>query len=96
MPEVIRSIFRRSKSEDLLEKIYDFFLKETDKGYLHLCKYISYLEKIRHPGNWLPSFWDQKRCQVKKNDVKWSKTTQSVKRRRKMAKTSPKSKTNFA
>ena len=31
-----------------------------------------------------------------KNDIKWPKTTQSVKTRRKMAKTNPKSKEKFA
>ena len=39
--------------------------------------YISYLEKSRHPSNWLPSLRDQKRFKAAKNDVKLSKPTQN-------------------
>ena len=36
-----------------------------------------WLQKSRHPGNLLPSFWDKKRCQGAKNDIKWPKPTQN-------------------
>ena len=63
-----------------------FRLPESDRRVSHplLAKfieymyiYISYLEKSRHPGNWLPSLWGLKRFEVAKNDVKWPKPTQN-------------------
>ena len=63
-----------------LYHIFNYFHKEFE------YRNILWLEKSRHPGNWLPSLRGQKRRKEKKNDVKLQISTQN--KRKKIIKTS--------